>query len=122
MNSVSTTPKQSLRSLFRDRLFWRIYVIWFFRRIVPLVVIQIAFLALVLTLFADSVFISKVLENVGYVAGRGYWSALKYLVKAFLGTSFLVQLAILLVLGLGSLLIRDIGRSVLAYKAMWLRK
>lgn len=114
--------QHSLKELLKNRILWKIYIAWFFRRIVPLVLLQIAVLAFALKIFAKNVFVRAVLENAVQAADSGYWEFFKYLVMSFLGTRLLIQIIILLGLGLGALIIRDLARSLFTYKAMRLRR
>ena len=98
-----------------DKILWKIYLIWFLRRIVPLVLVQIVFLVIFLKLLAGKVFFGKVIENAALASGSNYWEFFKYLVSAFFTTHIAVQLFILLILGIGALLLRDLGRVVLNY-------
>lgn len=105
----------------KNRIFWKVYFIWFFRKILPIIAIQIAVFALALQLFAKNVFVSRVLQNIAQVAESGYWAVLKYVIASFLNTHFVTQVVILAILAIVALLVRDIGRSLLAYKSMWKR-
>ena len=107
--------------ILKNRVLWKIYAVWFFRRIVPLMVVQVALIALALQIFAQKVFVSMILQNTGAIAGVSYWSVLKYLLISFSQTRFTVQLVILVMLGVGALLIRDITRTIFTYKSMWRR-
>ena len=109
----------SLQDQFKNKLLWRVYLIWFMRRIVPLILLQVAILVLVVNLFAESVFLSKVLQNMGVTADGGYWALMKYLFATFFNTRPLVQIVILVGLGFVALLLRDLGRSLRTYKGMW---
>ena len=94
---------------------------WFLRKILPLIAVQIVILSAALKIFSGNVFVIKVLKNGYIVANAGYWPFSKFLFYSFLGTRHLTQAAIILGLAVTSLIIRDIGRSILAYKAMHLR-
>lgn len=98
-----------------NKILWKIYVIWFFRRIVPLMLLQVAVLIVVLKLLANKVFFGRVIENASAAAGSSYWAFFKYLASAFFETHFAVQLFILLILGIGALLLRDLGRIAVNY-------
>lgn len=91
------------------------YIIWFLRRIVPLMLAQIVFLVVFLKLLADKVFFGKVIENAALASGSNYWEFFKYLLSAFLQAHFIVQLFIIFILGVGTLFLRDIGRAVANY-------
>lgn len=107
------TAKQNL--VYKKRIILKIYVFWFLKRIVPLIIIQIAFIALAIKIFTQGVFVSEVFKNISIVAAKSYWGILCYLAVAFWNTEFIVELAILAGLGLTSLVIRDIFRSILSY-------
>lgn len=102
-------------TMLKSRILFRVYAIWFLRRIVPLVVIQIIGLVMALKLFANNIFVSKVFQNAELVAGENLWNILKYLVLAFLQTRFIIQILVLLGLGIGALILRDIGRALMTY-------
>src|SRR3989344_7438318 len=96
-----------LREVLKNRILWKIYLIWFLRRIVPLILLQVLALGLVLQLFSKNVFVSQVLRNAGLVASDNYLAILKYLAKAFLNTHLITQLVIFGGLSVFALLIRD---------------
>lgn len=114
--------QHSLKKLLKNRILWQIYIVWFFRRILPLMVVEVAVIALALQLFAHNVFVAQVLENAGLVASANYWNILKYLIKAFLNSKLITQLIVLGSLGLIALLIRAFLKSLFTYKAMWRRR
>lgn len=99
----------------RSKILWKIYLIWFFRRIVPLMTLQAIIIGFALKLFANKVFVSQVFANAGVAANSGYGKFFKYLVVAFFQTRPIVQISVLIILGLGALILRDIGRSIMVY-------
>ncbi|OGY64351.1 MAG: hypothetical protein A3I24_01170 [Candidatus Harrisonbacteria bacterium RIFCSPLOWO2_02_FULL_41_13b] len=101
--------------IFKTKILWRIYVIWFFRRVLPLVSAQILIIAFALKIFAKKVFLGKVLENAAVAADSSYWEFLKYLAYAFFSAHILIQIIIILILALGTLLLRDAGRVIRTY-------
>lgn len=101
--------------MFKAKILGKVYFVWFFRRIVPLVLVQVAVAVFVIKIFAKNVFVSKVLHNVAIVSDSGYWEIFKYLINSFMATHFIIQLAILITLGLTALLIRDIVRAIFVY-------
>ncbi len=117
--SVSKNYKVS--QLLKNRILWRIYVLWFFRRIMPLIVLQVALFALALKVFARYVFVSKVFRNAALMSEFSYWDVLKFIYNAFINTHPLTQVVILIILGVVALLIRDLVRALLTYRSMWLR-
>ena len=113
--------KITLRALLKDRILLRVYLSWFVRRIVPIMVFQVVVLALALLIFSQNVFVAHVFSNVALVAAQGYGAVLVYLLASFMHTRPLVQVAILVLLGVIALLIRDAFRAVMTYYAMWIR-
>ena len=114
-------PNVSIKELLKNRILWRVYLVWFFRRILPLIAVQIVILTAALKIFSGNVFVIKVLKNGYLVANTGYWSFFKFLFYSFLGTRPLTQIVVVLGLAVTSLIIRDMIRSLFAYKAMHLR-
>src|SRR3989344_6344866 len=98
-----------------NKILFKIYGIWFLRRIVPLMLAQIVFLVVVLKLLAGKIFLSKILENAALASGSSYWEFFKYLSQAFFQTHFAIQIFILIVLGVGALLLRDLFRIAANY-------
>jgi len=114
---MDKTPEKIKR-----KILIKIYTLWFLKRVVPLIIIQAMILVLALKIFANNVFVSKVLQNSSVAADSGYWIFFKYIGLAILSARPLTQIAILIGLGIGALIIRDILRSLLTYKTMWIRK
>lgn len=104
-----------MNPIFKTKILWRVYVIWFFRRVLPLVLAQIFIISLALKIFAKKVYLGRVLENAAVAADSNYWEFLKYLAFAFFSAHILVQIVIILILALGTLLLRDAGRVARTY-------
>lgn len=101
-------------------IFWKIYLIWFIRRILPLLLLEVAIVVVALKTFAAKVFVGKVLENAAVSADANYWEFFRYLAEAFFQTNFLVQSATLILLGIGALLLRDFAKIAKTYlKTVW---
>ena len=98
-----------------NRILFKVYSIWFLRRILPLIIGQVLFLVIVLRVLASRIFFGRVLENAALAAGSSYWEFFKYLLEAFSQTHLAVQLGIPLALGIGALALRDLGRAVINY-------
>lgn len=98
-----------------NKLFFKIYLVWFFRRILPIILIEIAIIVAALKVLAEFVFVGKVLENAAIAADANIWRFFGYIIDAFFQTSFVIQAAILVGLGIGALVIRDIARAAIAY-------
>ncbi len=92
----------------------RVYIVWFFRRILPLMALEVIGAAVFLKVFANAVFVERTLANAS-LGRESVWGIVRYLVAAYMNTEFVVQLAILLVLGIAALLLRDLGRAVVIF-------
>ncbi|OGY67398.1 MAG: hypothetical protein A3H63_01525 [Candidatus Harrisonbacteria bacterium RIFCSPLOWO2_02_FULL_45_10c] len=122
MDMVQKKQPITLSDFLKNRILWKVYVLWFARRIVPLMLLQVAVIVVSLKLFGDNVFVSKVLQNIGVVSGDGYWQVFKYLVAVFAQTRLIVQAVVVLALGVVALLLRDVLRSIFTYRSLWRRK
>lgn len=98
-----------------NKILFKVYTIWFLRRILPIMFAQAVFLVVFLKLLASKVFFGKVFENAALAAHSSYWEFFKYLLNAFFQTHFLIQLLILLAFGFGALLLRDLARAAVNY-------
>lgn len=100
-----------------NKILLKIYSIWFLRRILPLVLAQLVFLVFVLKALGNTIFFGKVISNARLAAHSSYWEFSKYLMGAFFQTHFAVQIFILVALGIGALLLRDLVRVL----SSWVR-
>lgn len=99
----------------QKRVFLKIYFIWFIRRILPLIALEVLVLGIAIRTFASKVFVGKVIENAALASDANYWSFFKYLGNAFLQTHFVIQIVILALLGVGALLLRDFAKTATTY-------
>lgn len=117
----NNTQKITIGHFLKNRILWKVYFMWFLRRIVPLIVLQVAVFALAFRILANNVFVSRVFANAASVSERGYWDLLKYIISSFMNTNPITQVVLLIILGILSLLIRDVVRMMVAYQSMWIR-
>lgn len=92
----------------------RVYIVWFFRRILPLMALEVILAAVFLKIFANAVFVERTFQNAS-LGRESIWGIVRYLLAAYINTEFAVQLAILLILGIAALLLRDLGRAVIIF-------
>ena len=104
-----------MNSQFKNKLLWKIYLVWFFRRILPLAVLQVAVGVLALKIFAEKVFVAKVFQNAALSGQTDWWEFLGYLGNAYLQTRPAIQIIIPIALGVGALILRDTGRALMVY-------
>lgn len=99
----------------KNKVAWKIYFIWLFKRIIPLFILEIVFLVLVFYFLGKLVFVQSVFENAFLSSMQNPFVVASYMFKAFLSTSIIKKIIVLGLLGLGVLLMRDIGRAMASY-------
>ena len=99
----------------KNKIAWRVYFIWLFKRIIPLFILEIVFLVLVFYFLGQLVFVQKVFENAFLSGAQNPVLVASYMLKAFLNTSLIKKIIVLGLLGLGVLFMRDIGRMLASY-------
>jgi hypothetical protein len=101
----------------KSKILWKIYVVWFLKRILPLVVLEVLVIVGALYTLAQFVFVEQVVSNAFLNSASNPWRLAVFLFYAFLNTHWFTQLAILIFLGLGALLLRDFGRALASYRS-----
>ena len=99
----------------KNKVAWRIYFVWLFKRIIPLFFLEAIFLVLVLYFLGKLVFVQSVFENAFLSSMQNPFLVASYMFKAFLGTSLIKKIIVLGLLGLGVLVMRDMGRAIASY-------
>ena len=99
----------------KNKVAWKIYFVWLFKRIIPLFVLEIIFLILVFYFLGKLVFVQQVFENAFLSSMQNPIAVALYMFKAFLSTSIIKKIIVLGLLGLGVLFMRDIGRALSSY-------
>ena len=110
MESLPSAP-----SRFRGEVLNKVYRVWLFRRLVPVLAIEIALLAFLLYEIGKRVFVERVIENamkVFFVNPSGFVS---FFISAFFHASRLVELVIIVFLIAGAFLIRHITQGILRF-------
>lgn len=104
-------------SALKAKILWRVYITWLFKRILPLLVLELAILVVAVYLLARFVFIEKVVSNTFLAASNSPLLIVSFMFSAFLYTTFLNQAIIVVLLSLGILLLRDFGRALVSYRS-----
>lgn len=99
----------------KNKIAWKIYFVWLFKRIIPLFILEIIFLVLVFYFLGQLVFVQRVFENAFLSGAQNPVLVASYMFKAFLSTSLIKKIIVLGLLGLGVLFMRDIGRMLASY-------
>ncbi len=99
----------------KNKIVWKIYFIWLFKRIIPLFVLELVFLILVFYFLGKLVFVQQVFTNAFLASAQNPIEVAVYMFRAFLDTNFIKKAVVLALLALGILLMRDIGRVLSSY-------
>ncbi|MDP3999681.1 MAG: hypothetical protein Q8P76_03785 [bacterium] len=102
-------------NIFKNKIIWRVYIAWFFKRILPLLALEAAVAVAVLYFVGKFIFVQQVVSNAFLNAASNPLLFTQFLFYAFLKTHWFTQLAIIAVFGLGALSLRDLGRAVASY-------
>ncbi len=103
-------------TLLKNRILWKVYLVWFVKKILPLIIFELLILTFAGYVLAKYIFVERVVGNTLIIAANHPWSLFYYLIYAFIKTSFLNKAGIIVVLSLGALLLRDIGRVIVSYR------
>lgn len=99
----------------KNKIVWKIYFVWLFKRIIPLFILELVLLILIFYFLGKLVFVQKVFENALLASMQNPILLASYMLRAFLGTSLVKQVVIVGILGMGVLFMRDIGRAIASY-------
>jgi len=94
----------------------RIRIIWFTRRVLPLLVLETAAVALIARQLAESIFFNHVLQNaIVHTFSHSPVMILDFFFRAFISTESIVQILMLGSLLVASLFARDTFRTLRAF-------
>lgn len=94
----------------------RIRVIWFVRRVLPLLIFETAAVTLIVRQLAESIFFNQVLQNaIAHTFSRSPFMIADFFIRAFLNTDTVVQLLVAGSLLVGAFILRDALRSLNAF-------
>ena len=99
----------------KNKIAWKIYFIWLFKRVLPLFILELIILTLALFFLGKMVFVQKVFENAFLSSAQNPLVVAIYMFKAFWATSLIKKFLIFFLLGIGVLLMRDAGRAMTSY-------
>jgi hypothetical protein len=94
----------------------RVYGIWFLRRVLPVVIFELLFIALAINLFAESVFVAHVIENAAGVIKGNPVELFSFLWSAFWNARLEVKLEVATALLMGVLFLWSIKRAIVSYE------
>lgn len=99
----------------KNKIVWKIYFIWLFKRIIPLFIAELVFLVLAFYFLGKLVFVSQVFQNAFLSSAQNPFTVALYMFDAFLATGPVKKIIIVILLSLGVLFMRDIGRMIVSY-------
>jgi len=99
----------------KNKIVWKIYFVWLFKRIIPLFILELVLLTFVLYFLGKLVFVQKVFENALLASMQNPILLASYMFRAFGSTSLIKQIIIVVILGMGILFMRDMGRAIASY-------
>ena len=90
----------------------RVKAIWFFRRVLPFLAVELALVAIVLQQIASSVFVNHVIQNAAvHTFERSPVMFADFFFRAFLNTETLIQTLVIASLIGSVFLLRDMART-----------
>lgn len=101
----------------KGKILWKVYLAWFIKKILPLVVLEVLVIVGALYALAQFIFVERVVGNAFLNAASNPWQLMVFLFYAFLSTHWFTKVAIVIFLGLGALLLRDFGRVLASYRS-----
>ena len=100
-------------SKFRGEILRKIYRIWLFRKLLPVLLFEIALFSATLYLLGRAVFVQSVFENAVKVLFQSPPRILSFAVNAFVNAQFATQILILVVAVFLALVLRSITQGIL---------
>lgn len=111
--SYETLPKVETVPQFRGQVLNKIYRVWLFRKLLPVLTAEIVTFSLVLYLLGRTVFVEKILENALDVLFVNPQQAFSFLIAMFANATPLARILGFVVLILFVLVIRHFTQGVL---------
>lgn len=99
----------------QQKIMMRVYMIWLFRRVSPVVIFLVLFSILVLHLFAQSVFIVDVFQNAAIAYEQGGWGLIWYAFLALVNAKLAVKVEIIAMLIIGFFALKYARKALVAY-------
>jgi len=99
----------------KNKIAWKVYFVWLFKRVIPLFALELVFLVLAFWLLGKLVFVQQVFTNAFLASAQNPLTVAIYMFNSFLDTDPVKKLIIVVLLGLGVLFMRDIGRALVSY-------
>ncbi|OGZ46557.1 MAG: hypothetical protein A3J54_02595 [Candidatus Ryanbacteria bacterium RIFCSPHIGHO2_02_FULL_45_13b] len=106
----------TLSSSIKKRIMRRVHIIWFTRRVLPLLTLETLAVAFIARQLADSIFFNHVLQNaIVHTFSRSPVMMADFFFRAFLNTDIMIQFLIMGSVLVGILFLRDTVRALRAF-------
>lgn len=118
MNSPSTTPTISPISSsprFRGEVLKQIYRVWLFRKLLPVLLLEIILFAVIFYQIAQAIFFQRIVENAMNVFFTRPTGIFAFFVSAFINATVVTKLLIIAIAASLAFLIRHLTQGVLRY-------
>lgn len=109
MTDIRSVPR------FRGQVLNRVYRVWLFRRLAPVLVLEVAALALLLYQITRTVFVQRVVENALNVFFANPSAVVGFFYSAFANARPLTQVVAVAILAALALLIRHLTQGILRF-------
>ena len=103
------------RNILKNKIIWKVYFVWLFKRIIPLFLFELILLVLAFWLLGRFVFVQQVFTNAFSSSAQNPLTLANYMLNAFEATGPLKKIIIIAILSFGVLFMRDIGRAMISY-------
>ena len=113
MNNNTTSRDAEIPSRFRGEMLRQIYRVWLFRKLLPVLVLEIVVLALVVYELGQAIFVQRVMENGMRVFFANPPKIVPFFLWAFLSAHFFTKVLIVAVAVAVALLVRHITQGIL---------
>ena len=100
---------------FRGEVLKQIYRVWLFRKLLPVLLLEIALLAVILYQIVQAVFLQRVVENAMNVFFAHPAGIFSFFVLAFINAAVVTKLLIIAIAASLAFLIRHLTQGVLRY-------
>ncbi len=102
----------------KDKILFKIYGVWFFRKSAPLLLVEIVIFFIAFYFFFRNVFLEKVIYNAFEAAMGSPVKFAFYFIESFFRSNFLTQVLTFTIFLVSLLFLRDVNRSIVAYATM----
>ena len=109
----STKNFSDTNSRIKGRILRQVYRVWLFRKLLPVVILEVMVLAVILYQLGQAVFMQRILENALGVLFSNPGQIFSFVISAFVGAPLATKLLGFAVLAFIALLIRHLTQGIL---------